>query len=160
MRKMVGLGLVGAALLAAGAGRAAAQGAPSYVKQVKPFLARYCVECHNADTARGRVNLESYQALMRGRKGRPTVVPGRPDESRLVLTTEHKVRPPMPPKKAKQPGAADKAMLRAWVAAGARDDSAAQGALLPRLPAETPGVVAGTLPPPAPVLQTRPAATD
>jgi hypothetical protein len=97
---------------------------PSYTKDVRPFFARYCLECHTANKAKGGVNLDTFQTMMRGNKrGRPVVVPGSPDRSSLVLTTEHRSKPIMPPKKAKQhPEQTEIAVLRAWVAAGAKDD--------------------------------------
>ncbi|HMC67361.1 MAG TPA: c-type cytochrome domain-containing protein, partial [Gemmataceae bacterium] len=96
---------------------------PSYVRQVKPFLGRYCLECHNASTTKGDLDLETFKGMMRGGGSGPVVVPGKPDDSRLVLLPEHKDKPFMPPKKARQPSADEVAVLRAWVAAGAKDDT-------------------------------------
>src|SRR5437660_4054805 len=96
---------------------------PSYAKQVKPFLARYCLECHNASTTKGELDLETFKGMMQGGKSGPVIVPGKPDESRLVLLPEHKDKPPMPPKSARQPRPEEVLVLRAWVAAGAMDDS-------------------------------------
>lgn len=95
----------------------------SYAKQVKPFLAKYCLECHNAEDAKGGLVMESFQTLLKGSDKGPVIVPGKPEESRLVLLPEGKAKPAMPPKKAKQPKPAEVAVLRAWVAAGAKDDS-------------------------------------
>src|SRR5579883_396426 len=86
---------------------------PSYSKQVKPFFARYCLECHSADKTKGDLNLETYQGLRAGGKSGPVVVPGKPDESRLVRLAEGKDKPAMPPKKAKQPKPNEVAILRA-----------------------------------------------
>src|SRR6266851_6421090 len=97
---------------------------PSYGKQVKPFLAKYCLECHNAEDAKGGLVMDSFQALLKGGDNGPVITPGKPDESRLVLLPEGKAKPPMPPKKAKQPKPDEVTVLRAWVAAGAKDDSA------------------------------------
>src|SRR5262245_13285925 len=58
-----------------------AQQAPSFAKQVRPLLARYCLECHNAKDAKGDLNLETFAALMKGGKSGEVVVPGKPDES-------------------------------------------------------------------------------
>lgn len=110
---------------------------PGFAKDVRPFLAKYCTECHNADKPKGEFDLTTFQALMGGGKHGPTVVPGKPDNSRLVTTVEHKTKPVMPPKKARQPRAEEIGVLRAWVAAGARDDSAAVTVALPAIPAKT-----------------------
>ncbi len=115
-----------------------AQAPPGFAKQVKPFLAKYCVECHNATKARGDLDLSSFKGLNTGGQNGPSVVAGKPDESLLVRLGEGKDDPKMPPRNAKaQPTAAEAAVLRAWVAAGARDDS---GSAVVTLPPITPNV--------------------
>ena len=101
----------------------AADPAPSYGNQVKPFLARFCLECHSGERPKGDLNLETVKAMLDGGKSGPAVVPGKPDESPLVLHVEGKEKPPMPPPKAKQPTLTEAAVLRAWVAAGAKEDA-------------------------------------
>jgi hypothetical protein len=97
----------------------------SYVKDVKPFLAKYCAECHSGGKVKAGVSVESYAALVRGRGA--LVVPGQTDRSNLLKcmdpATARKIMPPR--KYMKTPTAAEIAMVRAWIAAGARDDSAA-----------------------------------
>src|SRR5437763_12307244 len=90
-----------AGLLLAAALTAPAQEAPSYARQVRPFLARYCVECH-ADDPEGGLRLDTYKGLMAGGDTGAVLVPGKPDESRLVGMVEGRVSPKMPPKRAKQ----------------------------------------------------------
>jgi hypothetical protein len=116
------------------AGPAAAQQPPSYVKQVKPFLAKYCVECHNPDKLRGDLDVSTVKAMLAGGKSGAAFVPGRPDESYLVTLAEGKDNPKMPPKNAKaQPSAAEVALLRTWVAAGAKDDTGTTTVALPEI---------------------------
>ena len=74
---------------------------PSYSKDIRPFLAKYCLECHNAKTLKGTLNLESHKAMMDGSDGGPVINAGKPDESKLVRMIEHKDKPVMPPPKAK-----------------------------------------------------------
>jgi WD40 repeat protein len=125
--------LAGFALLLATA-PSAAQQPPSYVKQVRPFLGKYCVECHNPDKLRGDLDLSTVKMMLAGGKSGPAFVPGKPDESYLVTLAEGKDNPKMPPKTAKaQPTAAEVALLRAWVAAGAKDDTGTTGVALPEV---------------------------
>jgi WD40 repeat protein len=112
-------------------GLAAAAEPPSYARQVRPFLARYCLECHNATRTKGDLNLETFTGLMTGGKHGPAVVAGKPDASQIVLSVEHKAKPFMPPKRSRQPDAVEVGVLRAWVAAGAKDDSATIKAVIP-----------------------------
>lgn len=100
-----------------------AQNSPSYSTHIRPFLATYCLECHNSGKAKAGLALDSFMNLARGSNSGPVIVPGRPDESLLLLTVEHQVRPTMPPQKAPQPRPEEVALLRAWIAAGARDDT-------------------------------------
>jgi WD40 repeat protein len=112
---------------------AAAQEAPSYAKQIRPFFARYCVECHPAVDPDGGLSLDSYKGLMTGGDHGAVFVPGKPDQSRIVRMVEGKTGPRMPPKKAKQPKKEEIALLRAWIADGARDDSGKIGVVLPAI---------------------------
>jgi hypothetical protein len=102
-----------------------AQEVPSFLRDVRPFLKKYCMECHRSGKVKGGLNLESYPSIMKGSKrGRKVVIPGQPDQSRLVRTIEHQTKPYMPPRNSAQPREKDIAMLRAWIKAGAKDDSA------------------------------------
>ncbi len=106
----------------------------SYARQVRPFLAKYCIECHNAKTLEAGLDLETYQSLRKGSDNGQVMLPGNPDGSPLVMLAEGKKKPQMPPKKAKRhPAATEVAVLRAWVAAGATDDSAGLRVAIPNI---------------------------
>src|SRR5262245_22188904 len=112
-------------VLLAAALPARAQDAPTYPKDIQPLLAKYCVDGHRTGKSKGGTNLESLEASMRGtNKGRKLVVPGQPDQSRLVTTTEWKVKPYMPPRRDPQPTDKERELLRTWVKAGAKKDAA------------------------------------
>ncbi len=120
--------------------------APSYSRQVQPLFARYCVECHNAKDPQGELNLESYKSLIEGGRHGAALVPGKPETSRLVRMVEGKLKPAMPPRKAKQPAPKEIALLRAWVAAGASDDGVPVRVVLPELaPKKKVGTPVGAL---------------
>src|SRR6478672_6994834 len=117
------------AIIAAGA-----QQPPSYVKQVRPFLGKYCVECHNPDKLRGDLDLSNVKAMTKGGQNGAAFIPGKPDDSLLITLAEGKDNPKMPPKTAKaQPTAAEVALLRGWIAAGARDDTGTTSITLPEI---------------------------
>jgi hypothetical protein len=118
--------------LLASAAPAVAADSPSFARQVQPFLAKYCSECHSGPRAKAGLSVDSYKSLMTGR-GRRRIVPGKPDDSQLVLSVEALAGSPMPPRRVRQPKPAERALLRAWVAAGAKDDSAAVAAALPEI---------------------------
>jgi Tol biopolymer transport system component len=111
---------------------------PSYATQIRPFFARYCLECHSGDMPKGDLNLETFKALQEGGKSGAVVVPGKPDESRLVLLAEGKEKLVMPPKMSKQPRPEEVALLRAWVAAGAKDDGGTIAVAIPDIKPRVP----------------------
>ncbi len=127
------LPLVSALLLLALSPIAPGQQVPSYARDIKPFLARYCVECHPGDHPDGGLSLDSYKGIVAGGEHGKALVPGNPDQSLLVRVVEGTGRPPMPPKKARQPSPAERALLRKWVVAGAKDDSANAPSTLPAI---------------------------
>jgi hypothetical protein len=96
---------------------------PSYVKEIDPLLRRYCAGCHGKRMPRAQFSVIEYEDLFRTRKGKVMLVAGQPDKSILLQTMEgHK--PVMPPRDQKlQPTKAEIARVRAWIAAGARDDT-------------------------------------
>ncbi len=111
---------------------------PSYSKQVRPFLTRYCPECHNAKEPQGGLNLESYASLMEGGQHGPVLVAGKADDSRIVGQVEGKMKPTMPPKKAsRRPTPEEAAVLRAWIDAGAKDDGGSTVIVLPDIKPRT-----------------------
>jgi WD40 repeat protein len=125
------------------AGSARAQQTASYAKDVRPFLVKYCLECHNAKNHKAGLDLETYKTLRAGSEGGEVVVPGKPDESPLVFLVEKKDKPHMPPKEAKRhPAPKETAILRAWVAAGAKDDSATVAVTLPDIKPRAPRTAA------------------
>jgi Planctomycete cytochrome C/WD domain, G-beta repeat len=123
-------------------GAVIAQDAPSYSKDVVPFLKKYCVECHRAGKIKGGLRLDTYDNIMKGLpRGRSLVHPGNPDKSKLVTTTEGKAKPYMPPKKEKlHPTKKEAEVLRAWVKAGAKDDTAARGTEVHKQPERPAGL--------------------
>ncbi|MFO0967306.1 MAG: c-type cytochrome domain-containing protein [Gemmataceae bacterium] len=111
---------------------ACAQDGPSYAKHVRPVFAKYCVECHNAKDLKGGLNLETFKAILEGGDRGDVLVPGQPDKSWIVNLVEGTQKPIMPPKTAKhRPTKEEIALLRAWVKAGAKDDSALIKVALP-----------------------------
>src|SRR5438045_2369156 len=96
---------------------------PGYATHIKPFLTRYCAECH-ADKPKGDLVVTSVPALLEGGKSGPAVVPGKPEESLLYLLMVGKNSPPMPPPRSIQPKREEIDQVRDWILAGAVDDTA------------------------------------
>ncbi len=98
------------AALAAGSARAAAgTGRPDFDRDVAPLLARRCLDCHSGPEAKARLDLS------RRRSALAVVEPGKPDDSALWQRVHAGEMPPKKPLPA-----AERALLRDWIASGAR----------------------------------------
>ena len=94
---------------------AAAPDVPSHFDQhVAPVLARHCLDCHNPSEKKSGLDLTSADAAKAGGESGAVISPGRPDDS---LLWKHISSDEMPPKKPLP--AAEKQLLRDWIAAGA-----------------------------------------
>ena len=117
-------------VLIAGQGRGfteAAQdkaGVEFFEKKVRPVLVKHCYRCHSADakSIKGALRLDLKSGWQKGgESGEPAIVPGKPDESPLILAVRHdESASAMPPN---QPKLADETVadLATWVRMGAPD---------------------------------------
>ena len=122
-RAWAGVAVVLSSLAWAGAASAADDPPPpSFTKDVKPFLANYCMNCHNDNRARAGVSVETLADLTApGRRG-ALVAPGKPDDSRLVAVLTGRGKH-MPPGRSPQPKGDEIGKVRDWIKAGAADDT-------------------------------------
>jgi uncharacterized protein DUF1549/uncharacterized protein DUF1553/cytochrome c len=101
-----------------------------FAAEVKPILARSCLRCHGEDMQRSGLDLREEASIRKGGKRGPAIVPGKPEESRLVLFVKPDSMPHMPPGK-EQLAPEELIALKRWIAAaagaGASPDSAAGG---------------------------------
>jgi mono/diheme cytochrome c family protein len=96
--------------------------APSYTHDVRPILQNYCQGCHQPASLSSGLDLTSVAGFQKGGKHGPAFVAGKPDESLAIRYISGAMQPRMP-----LGGEALKAeqieTLRAWITAGALDDS-------------------------------------
>ncbi len=88
-----------------------------FEKSVRPVLAARCFECHGPQKQKAGLRLDSRAALLTGGDSGPAVVPGKPDESRLITAIHYDDSPRMPPKGKLSQDAI--AALTTWVKQGA-----------------------------------------
>lgn len=93
-----------------------AQEKVTYDGQVLPVFQQACLNCHNADKAKGGLDLSSYAATLKGGSGGAIVEAGDAG-SRLVRIVEHAQEPRMPPEGDKLP-AAQVAVIKRWIEGG------------------------------------------
>jgi mono/diheme cytochrome c family protein len=94
--------------------------APDYVREVKPILTQHCVRCHGAAKEEAGLRLDTAaNARLGGASGSVVRTPGGRESLLLaVVLGTHEDIPAMPYKKPPL-GAAEIALLKAWVDAGA-----------------------------------------
>lgn len=100
------------------AGPAAADDLAFFEQRIRPLLVEHCQECHGAKKQQGGLRLDSRGAWERGGDSGPALVPGRPEDSRLIQAV-HWTDPDfqMPPKQRLTP--VQVALLEDWIRRGA-----------------------------------------
>src|SRR4051794_37615841 len=85
------------------------EGAPDFDREVAPLLARRCLDCHSGPAPKGDLDLSRRKAAQ------AVLAPGKPDDSTLWQRVRDAEMPPKKPL-----AAAEKELLRRWIAGGAK----------------------------------------
>ena len=94
-----------------------AASAEHFEKRVRPLLVERCHKCHAGSNAKGGLKLDSAASVRQGGDSGEAVVPGKPEESRLIQAVRHENGLKMPPEgRLTESQVAD---LSTWVRAGA-----------------------------------------
>lgn len=105
----------------------------SFVKDIKPILQERCAHCHNRKTLKDKVSFETAKrAFVKNEAGQSYIVPGKPDESLIVIALEspdmhENAMPMVGPKPTKD----DVALIRRWIAEGADWPKGKEGRIKP-----------------------------
>lgn len=108
-------------LVAAALSPAFAEG-PDFVKEIVPILETSCVKCHSGEKPKGKLDMSSKEAFMKGGKNGKLVEVGKPDDSALIksILLPEDNDDTMPPQgKAPRPTTEQIALLKKWVETGA-----------------------------------------
>jgi WD40 repeat protein len=91
----------------------------SFREEVAPIFYSRCLACHNARTAKGRFNMESFASIMKGGESGADIEPGKGEESNLCTQISDGSMPqdadPLKPEQV--------AVIKRWVALGAKLDA-------------------------------------
>ena len=96
----------------------AAERPVDFAGDIKPILQTSCARCHARGHAKGGFSLETRDALLRGGDNGPAVVPGRSDESYLVMLVAGLEKGMLMPQKGARLTAGQIGLLRAWIDQG------------------------------------------
>ena len=112
--------LAALALLATHTFAADRTGEAFFESKIRPLLVERCIECHGSDEQERGLRLDSRVGWERGGESGPALVPGKPNESLLILAVSYLDKNlQMPPDE--QLPASDVALLQEWVRRGAPD---------------------------------------
>lgn len=92
----------------------------AYFTKVRPIFAKACIKCHGAEKHKGDLSLHTPDAIRAGINGKPAIVPGNPEKSRvyqcIILPPDD---PDFMPSKGQPLSMADKKSLYDWIKSGA-----------------------------------------
>ena len=96
----------------------------AFATLVHPLMEAKCVACHGPNKSKGGLRLDTLEAMLKGRKAGPVLVPGQAAASgmikSLLMPLHHDDH--MPPDGKPQPSADEIALLQWWIDAGAPGD--------------------------------------
>lgn len=95
----------------------------SFATQVRPLLAANCFGCHQGKIDRGKYVMTNFTGMLAGgESGEPAIVPGKPQESRLIaVCTSQDGTAEMPPN-AEPLSSKDLEIISQWIKEGALND--------------------------------------
>lgn len=102
---------------------AAPEALVTWTDHIEDLLGQHCSACHDPDSKKGGLDVTSFAAIRQGGGSGSTLVPGAPDQSRLLRLLTRQERPFMPKDEDQLP-APVLAMVRQWIEQGACEDEA------------------------------------
>jgi WD40 repeat protein len=94
--------------------------AVAYEKEIEPILVNKCSFCHSGNIKEGKLDLGTYETLMKGGKRGPAVIAGKSAESWVIKLAGKTERPQMPPKSEEPLTPQELALIKLWIDQGAK----------------------------------------
>jgi WD40 repeat protein len=92
----------------------------AYEKDVEPILANKCFVCHTGKELNGKLDMSTYEKLIKGGKHGPPIVAGKASESLLYKLCSRQMKPIMPPKDETPMTPPELALVKLWIDQGAK----------------------------------------
>ena len=87
-----------------------------FENEIRPLLADTCFRCHGPKRQKGKLRLDSREAILRGGESGPALLPGKPAESLLMEAIRHESLEMPPDKKLSD---RQVALIEQWIQSGA-----------------------------------------
>ncbi|MCF6310945.1 MAG: hypothetical protein L3J39_00695 [Verrucomicrobiales bacterium] len=117
--------IAGVASLGFGSATAADSKDPIIYKDlVNPILQAKCVSCHGEDKSKGKLRLDTFEAVMKGGSEGDNIIPGKPDDSLSLIRVHYPLDDDdhMPPEDKDQLTKQEIQVLEFWIKSGAKKD--------------------------------------
>ena len=93
----------------------------AYEKEIEPIFRNNCFVCHSGTEKQGKLDMSTYEALVKGGKRGSPIVPGKSKDSLLVKVCGRTDKPYMPPPKdGKAITPMELALVKLWIDQGAK----------------------------------------
>ena len=92
----------------------------TYEKHVEPIFYKRCTVCHSGNLKEGKLDVSSYESLMKGGKRGESVKPGKSQDSLLYMAMSRSSKPFMPPRGEEPCTSEDVAVVKLWIDQGAK----------------------------------------
>jgi hypothetical protein len=117
----------------------------SYDKDIEPIFVKKCLVCHSGQVKEGKLDLDSYEGLMKGGKRGKSVIPAKGEESLLYRSCRRigEGAPQMPPPKEvnQAPLSPEElALVKLWIDQGAKAPAGVRTRPMAVVSAPPPGV--------------------
>lgn len=94
-----------------------------YEKDIEPILVNKCLFCHSGPVKEAKLDMGTFEMLMKGGKSGKPIVPGKSAESLLVKLSGKTMKPAMPPKSEDPLTPEELALIKLWIDQGAKPPS-------------------------------------
>src|SRR5262249_46151914 len=92
----------------------------AYEKDVEPILANKCFVCHSGKELNGKLDMSTYEKLIKGGKHGPRIAASKAVQSPLYRLGPRQTTPLMPPKDERPLTPAELALVKLWIDQGAK----------------------------------------
>lgn len=96
-----------------------------FTTYIKPIIDRYCISCHGEEKQKGKLRLDTYEAMLKGNEYGTTIVTGKSWKSPLATTLRLPLHDElhMPPEGKKQLNDTEIKLLEWWIDQGASQNA-------------------------------------